>query len=388
MRLMIAHRDLLWGQDESSEVDQLVAGMLELDAAMRPDVLATDGRDLYSVELASGSVRYTRRERLAGGHLRDADVVWVLVPLHLRTLLTAVRSRLRGARVVLSPMVMLSAEFAMGRWFGHGRSPRWVKPMAVRLGRTIWRVVADEFMCVSWHEVRDSSLPPTRAVVAPWPRPLSGLGSVADLEAFVLHREDDATARPVAFVSRWDPHRKGIDRLARWLSSCADRLPHPAAVLYAPKPPVPPTQLTDLVDRGLLLWDPHIRGAQLAAALRECRGVMLLSRYDGQPRVLREAACLGLPTLSTPASHFAEPVAVLQKGLLVDGDDTAAVQAGFEGLAGADRSSRTARRLFDRAQVAAFVVRALADVAAGRPVSARDYYDATAVSRWRENDGG
>jgi glycosyltransferase involved in cell wall biosynthesis len=158
---------------------------------------------------------------------------------------------------------------------------------------------------------------------------------------------------PLAFVTRLDTWRKGLDRLCYWLDACRDELPRPAVVLYAPDDGSSvPELMPGLMADGLLRWDTTSRGADLVHELQQARGVGLLSRWDGQPRVLREAALLGLPTLSTPASHFADVVTALGTGVMVhDPDEPRAVQRAFEALATQPRDPEPARRLFHRDSV-------------------------------------
>src|SRR5690606_18179639 len=139
---------------------------------------------------------------------------------------------------------------------------------------------------------------------------------------------------PAAYVGRFDVHRKGIDRLAAWLQVAADSTAErPLLRLFAPAGDAPPPALAELIARGVVAWDTETSGADLAGPLRQCRALMLLSRYEGQPRVLREAALLGLPVITTTAGNFTEAITALGGGVVVDGDDPAAVQDAFAQVA-------------------------------------------------------
>lgn len=372
VRVLVVHRGLLWGRDESAEVNELVAGLLAPATGPALEVLATEGRRLFRARLAGATVDYLPAGALGADALTGVDLGWVHVPLHPSHLAIALRLRLRGRPVVLSPMGMLTRDFTGARWFSRTRFPRTLKPVAVGVLRVVWRVLASGFTCLSAREVQDSRLPPDRCVLTPWPVPASDLARAIGGPGQAAG--GDLAGRPVAFVSRWDVWRKGIDRLGAWLRECAGRLPRPAVVLMAPVGDGAPEGLDEALSAGVLRWRPDIRGGDLLPALRRCRGVMLLSRWDGQPRVLREAAALGLPTLSTPSSHFAEVVAVLGKGAVVDGDDVGAIQAAFERLADADTDPARARVLLDRAEIGAFLGEAFRAVAAGAPVPERSYY--------------
>lgn len=392
VRVLVVHRGLLWGQDESAEVNELVAGLLAPATGPALEVLATEGRRIYRARLADGTVEYLPVGTLRADSLTKVDLGWVHVPLHPSHLMTALRLRLRGRPVLLSPMGMLTRDFTRARWFSRTKFPRALKPLAVGVLRVVWRVLAREFTCLSAREVEDSRLPPERCILTPWPLPSSGL-------AEAIHGREQAaahgvTGRPLAFVSRWDVRRKGIDRLSAWLGECTERLPRPAVVLMAPRGDSGPEGFDEALSGGLLDWRPDVRGGDLLPSLRRCRGVMLLSRWDGQPRVLREAAALGLPTLSTPSSHFAEVVAVLGKGAIVDGDDVEAIQTAFERLEEADTDPGRARVLLDRAEIGAFLGDTFRAVATGVPVTERSYYRAieprlpftTSAARTRAHD--
>lgn len=108
--------------------------------------------------------------------------------------------------------------------------------------------------------------------------------------------------------------------------------------------------------------------------LRECRGVMLLSRWEAQARVMREGALLGLPTISTGTGNFVDVNALLGKGVIVDGDDPAAIQRAFEQIADMPRSSEQAREIFEPANVGVFLFALYRTLAAGLPWRAADYY--------------
>jgi len=89
-----------------------------------------------------------------------------------------------------------------------------------------------------------------------------------------------------------------------WLWEHRESLPRSALVLFAPdrsssehvrispvwdsKEQWPPT-LEALLSEGVIEWDKSTAGANMIPRLRNCRAMMLLSRWDGLPRVLREA---------------------------------------------------------------------------------------------------
>lgn len=360
---------------EGYEIYETVSGMVA--SAQRSGVLvqATDGRRLFDTELdEQGELRYVDRGPLVRAFLSRYDVAHVHMVLPVHHLLLAVLLRLRGAQVVLTPMSMLGDDFGGYSWFRESSSVFLrVKPGAVRLLGMLWRRVAVAFVVQSAEEARLAHLPRRSCSLLPLPAPRSALA-----DAVLDVRPDEAGGSgqgPLAFVSRLDSHRKGIDRLCAWLEAYRDDLPRPAVVLYAPDDGAArPQSLTRVMQDGTLVWDTHSRGQDLVTGLSGSRGVLLLSRWDGQPRVLREAALLGLPTMSTPASHFTEVVEALGSGVLVaEPDDPAAVHRAFLALADQRRDAEAARRLFHRDSVGDFLLGLLNEVATGSTPSV-DYY--------------
>ncbi len=69
------------------------------------------------------------------------------------------------------------------------------------------------------------------------------------------------------------------------------------------------------------------------APLRDAEATILLSRWDGSPRTLREAAYFGTPMIVTEETNFADLVRSHDAGIVVDGDDAAAVGKAFVALA-------------------------------------------------------
>lgn len=377
LRVLLVHRGVLTREAEAAEVEQLAVGLLLAAGRGSIEVSVSDCRWVYRAVLHDGEVRLCRTGLLR--HLRDGvDVAHVHMPVPVQHLLAAVALRLHGVPVVLSPMGMLGDDFGRSTWF-RGRRTLFahVKPATVLLLRLLWGAVAQRFVCLGPEEVERSHLPPGRSAVLPWPLPLTDLGRASPaLGAPPLA----SGAGPVAFVSRFDVQRKGIDRLCGWLEACAAELPRPAAVLLAPRPAGGHPRLDRLVAAGLLEWDGSTTGVALAERLRRCRAVMLLSRFEAQPRALREAAALGLPTICTDTGNFRAVVGALGKGALVDGDDPAAIQAAFVAVAGASRSVSAARELFDPVRVGAFLLALLVSAAQGRPFEDADYYRSRVVA--------
>lgn len=363
MRVLVVHARLHLREVEHEEVRQTVTGLVEAGGSdLR--VQATDGRRLYDVGVVGGELVLTdvAPARRALGSSYDVAHVHMVLPWW--QVLAAVLLRLRGTPVVLTPMSMLGRDFARASWF-RDRGPLYgaAKPVLVRGLALVWRAVASHVVVASAHEAEQAGLPHGRWSAMPLPTPATPLAGVAPGPAAAP--PPDA---PVAVVSRLDPHRKGFDRLVDWLSAHAQELPRPAAVLYAPADGPVPDGLSARLADGTLVWDRTTVGADLARQLQGVRAVCLLSRWEGQPRVLREAAVLGVPTLTTAAANFAEAVAALGSGVVVrDGDDPHAVHAAYLAVLDHPRDPAPARRLFDRAEVGTTLLALLRGTAAGDP---------------------
>jgi glycosyltransferase involved in cell wall biosynthesis len=386
VQVLVVHVWLHRREVEHLEIYETIAGLVRAAEAEGSTVCATDGRVLYGTRWdEDGQLVYVPCGGVLAALRRRWDVAHIHMILPHVHLLLAVALRLRGTRVVLTPMSMLGNDFASGSWF-RTRAPafRRFKPYGVRVLRVAWRAVTTAYVVQSREEALQARLPVGRCSFVPLPAPRTALADalVDDVSAGLPGGADG----PLAFVSRLDSWRKGIDRICGWLDACADVLPRPAVVLYAADEGQPrPSRLGPLHDEGLLHWDQDSRGAALVAELLRSRAVVLLSRWDGQPRVLREAALLGLPTISTRSSHFEEVVRALGSGVIVDdADDPAQVQAAFEAVATQRRDPAAARKLFARESVGRSVLLALRAVAQGRPESTVDHYTAT---RWTEVPG-
>jgi glycosyltransferase involved in cell wall biosynthesis len=144
--------------------------------------------------------------------------------------------------------------------------------------------------------------------------------------------------------------------------------------LLVPRGTGEPALLEDLVRAGLIDWDWDSQGAALEGQLQRCRGVLLLSRYDAQPRSLREALWLGLPIICTPECGLDQVVEMLGAGRIVHGDRPAEIQAAFESLEDDKVNTADVRRLLDRLETGRFVLSVVIAVAAGQPPS-RSYYE-------------
>lgn len=379
LHVLVVHVWLHRRDVEQSEIYETVSGLVVAAEHEDSVVWATDGRSLYATQWDDqGQLVYVRRASVFRGLLRRWDVAHVHMVLPPVQLLLAALLRLRGTPVVLTPMAMLGDDFGRASWFRR-RSTLFlrVKPLGVRLLRRLWSWTATAYVVQSHEEARLACMPPDRCSLLPLPAPRTDLAdAVLAEDAGAL---DAGAGGHVAFVTRLDTWRKGIDRLCSWVDVRRADLPRPAAVLYASDDGAArPELLTELHDEGLLVWDRTSRGQALLADLAKARGVALLSRYDGQPRVLREAALLGLPTMSTPASHFSEVVAALGTGVVVqDGDDPQQVHDGFLALAGQSRDPEGARRLFDREAIGVSLLEVLRSAAQRPPGPPVDHYTRT-----------
>lgn len=377
LRVLVIFGSIHWREDEGSEVREQVAGVTEAIKPGELELRITDCRSVFRAAVTHGELHLEHAQSLVRQWLIGADVVHACIGLPDISLIVAFAFRLRGAKVILSPMTFLGEDFAQRSWT-HERSKLWtrLKPGAVRVTRGLWRTVAHLFVCLSHEEIRLAHLPAERCMMAPWPKPDTPLLQ----EAAVADSPEAPEDAPIAFVSRMDPWRKGIDRMCAWLRVHESSLPRPAVLLLAPDETGTPEEVRKLAAAGLIDWDTTTRGAALIERLAQTRGVMLLSRFDGQPRSLREAACLGLPTLCTRSSHFEEVVSVLGRGVIVDGDDPADIHRGFEALAAIERDPGPASVLFDRRRIGCFLTQIYLDVGSGKRPKESDFYGLVARS--------
>lgn len=367
LRVLVVTRALNWNKDEGAEIRQLLTGVAE--ACPYVDLTFSDGKRDFVGFLDGGELRFEEAERT--GSSQRPHVVWCFMPFPLVHLWLAVKHRLRGARIVLQPMAWLGNDFAGTSWFRHpSRVRTWLKQTAVPLLRVIWRGIAHMQLVAAHEERRQAHLPTDASVLVPLAAPASGLAAAVDeSHERPIPPGPAADIRPVALVSRLDVYRKGIDRMCRWVDTCREVLPRPAVLLLAPDSDEAPDLLRRLEAEGLVEWDRTTRGADLLPRLDGCRGMLLLTRYEGQPRGLREAALLGMPIITTPASNFAEVLDLLGQGMVVDGDDPADVQRAFEALAGSPGGQVTARQMFDRREIGQYLGETLQAAARGeRPV--------------------
>ncbi len=367
-RLLVVHRGLLTQRDEVADLCETVAGAVEAGIPPNLELEVSDLRYRYRATVQGGAFEPVPLGRLTPALLsRRYDIVLIHEPVPLMHLLFAAILRLSGTTVIHQPINMISRAYCLSSWF----APRsWlfrrVRPTLVWATTVAWRYVADGFLCVSAHEIDDSNLSPDRCRIVRWPRPPTGLAAAtfeSDADrAGKPNAKGGAGEAPIAFVNRFDWHRKGFDRLCAWLEVHGDDLPRPAVLLLAPEPPDVPDRLQALVNDGLIEWNTTATGRSLHRELLRCRALLLLSRYDGQSRVLREASLAGLPTISTVDSHFSEIVSALGCGFIIDGDDPGDLHRAFIAVEEQVCSVEAARKLFDRTSIGAETVEALVDL--------------------------
>lgn len=379
-RALVLHRELHNRIEECGELWQYLAALHVQPDCDRWEFAASDCRHVFAVDFArepEGALGDARS--LASAFRRRHDVVIAFGPLPWYHLLLATLLRLRGARVVFFPLSLLSEDFSERSWFvKRSRSFGRVKPYLVRVLARCWSVVATTVVCASQREVRTTRLPEKKVVLLPWPTPATALARRA-LEDGGHTRDPEG---PVAIVSRFDPERKGFDRVCTWLERYGAELPRPAALLLAPRrdgDPTPTAQLQQLLESGLLAWDDHSTGAALLERLRSCRGQMLLSRWEGQPRALRESLLIGLPVVTTPSSNLDELLPLIDGGFVVDGDDPAQVHDAFRRLERAPSPAAAARLAFSSELIGRFLLGVLDATAAGRRPAPTTYYEFLAV---------
>ncbi len=157
-----------------------------------------------------------------------------------------------------------------------------------------------------------------------------------DTDTLTSEPEDPASLwRPGEAVrlivwSRLDWHFKGLDRVLRGTEEVARRIgtsdPPFRVMLCGPDyrgGSVDAQELIDDVGLGdfaeVVSTGGYTPGSK--RPLREADGVVLLSRWDGSPRALREAIHFRRPVLVTAATHFADLVTETGAGLVVTEPD-------------------------------------------------------------------
>jgi len=153
-------------------------------------------------------------------------------------------------------------------------------------------------------------------------------GPESDTESSV----DERCANFVVW-SRLDFRFKGLDRTlagVRWAWEQSDGMPGFRLYLSGPDYRGGTLAATEYIEgHGLTdvveILTPQEYGPGSKTPLRDADATVLLSRWDGSPRTLREAAHFGTPMLVTEETNFADLVREHNAGLVVDGDDPAAV---------------------------------------------------------------
>jgi glycosyltransferase involved in cell wall biosynthesis len=379
LRVLAVRGDLETRLVEASEVWQYLAA-LDRAAGGAVTLSATDCTAVSLVDFAAGAGELVDARPLWRALACRFDVVAVFGPLPWRQLAVAAVARLRGARVVLFPLALLTRDFAQRSWYRtSSRAYLRMKPVATRALAWLWARLATVVCCASEAEVVQSRFPAGKVALVPWPFPDTPLAAVTGGEV----GPDRTPDGPVAVVSRWDPWRKGFDRLCDWLETAGADLPRPAVMLLVPPPPADDPvadRLRALEAAGLVEWDTTSTGPDLLACLRRCRGVLQLSRWEGQPRALREALLLGLPVATTAGSHLTEVLDLVGGGVVVDGDDPAAISAAFERLGRTCVDLDAVRRVYAPERIGAFLVDLLSAVAAHQAPPQPSYYRALAGS--------
>jgi glycosyltransferase involved in cell wall biosynthesis len=366
LRVLMVHRGVVQRRDESVEVEQLALGLMAAGA----DVLGTDGRTSYRWVPDQDGARLVPVGPLTWRELRSSHVTFVHLPVPLVHLAVAARSRIVGRPVVLLPAGMLGAAYSGSTWFsGPGGAFSALKPLVVHALRSVWMRLALLVICLGEEEAVSARVPPGRKIVAPWATP-PDWRRVEPLPGPVPGGD-----RPLAFVSRLDVNRKGIDRLLDWLERNSEDLPHPAVVLFAPDDGARNARIRSAVRRGLLHWDRTALGPALTRKLAACRGSVLLSRWESSPRALREAMVLGLPTISPSVAQLTEAVERVAAGLVIDAGDPGELQAAFDKVGHQWGDAAAALSLFDRDHIGAYLYTVLRSLVDGSPVPWTSYYD-------------
>ncbi|MEM9033482.1 MAG: glycosyltransferase [Actinomycetota bacterium] len=269
----------------------------------------------------------------------------------------AARLRRAGVPFVVAPLGQLATSTMDGRVFSQGCDVGDLEQQTLNLDNALDRIrdrtspaikrlytlgagrpmLAAAAAAAAMSEIEAAEIhavdPDTTIVRLPWGVDTATLVDEPDDE-LELWTDDDRTRLIV--WSRLDWYFKGLDRVLAATDAAA--------------------RTTGTAPFRVLLCGPDYRGgsnlareaattnaADIAVAstgeytpgskrpLREADGAVLLSRWDGSPRALREAVHFGLPLLVSPATHFADLVESTGAGIVVD--DPEDVEAGATAVA-------------------------------------------------------
>ncbi len=383
MRVLFVHREIVHDVDVAYEIRELITG-LHVARRGEIEIWLCDGTRLYDSRVV-GEQPGERLQSNLRGTIADIDwpsldVVVVESPHPLRHLPVVELARRHRVPIVQQPNALLTDE-AIERMWTRPESWAWrhFKHRTFSSLRTYWWDRADAWLFLSRHELDATHAPESRSAIIPWAVPNTALArSITSSSMAPPIRDPDG---PVAFVSRDSPYMKGFDRLVTWLFDYADVLPRPAAVLCVTSQQPGDRTIVEAQRRGLLRWDRLSRGADLMPVLQQGRASMLLSRWDGFPRVVREAALIGLPVIVNAETHSTDFVDTLpDAGFVVPSDNPAALHAAFEACAHIAPDPVAARRLLDRTAIGRFMAEALERVADGHDLNGRSYFAAARLT--------
>lgn len=134
----------------------------------------------------------------------------------------------------------------------------------------------------------------------------------------------------VVYWGRMDFWMKGIDRLiegVRWIQTQSNHVPF-KLFLIGPDYKNGSEQIKQLIVKyglgdSIYLLLPGMYPAGDLSPLREANVSVILSRWDGMPRAVRESLLLDVPVVVSPETHFSDHIKKFEAGVVVSTPDNA-----------------------------------------------------------------
>lgn len=203
--------------------------------------------------------------------------------------------------------------------------------------RDIFHGAAHVFTLSSWARDKVISVhgvPEDKVTRIGW-GPLQSLGGVR------LEKDDDPTFSFVSIGDDW--HRKGMDVFADALTTVRDRRKDSdiRGLIVGKSGGFTPTARP-----GLTMIDGGTPSPIVQSLLRQADALVVASRFDASPHVIKEAQQYGTPVIGVDSCGVAEGVASPDGGLVVPLNDPSALAAAMEQILDADKpQARKSARL-------------------------------------------
>lgn len=293
------------------EVKEQIIGLTESTKNISNfNVLATDGKYTYSVKKKSESYSLHIIEKfLLWNIITSQTIVHFHGGLIIKCMSDALLLHLFGVKIYLSPCSQLSDELKACSWRGEfvGLN-RLFRTLTINIIRFIWISISGKIICLSSHEADSSHIPIKKRIICPWPTPHTALSQVA-LKASLERKKSGNKVKitdnlNLAYIGRFSLYPKGLDILNESIKDIGNDV---RIFLYTPPLRLETRQNIEFSTYfNDAIWDTETHGAGLYKHLQQLDAVVNLSRWDGQPRALREAMLCDCFTLSTKESHFSD----------------------------------------------------------------------------------